>query len=248
MDEFDQSGWNGTVVTELREVHPGHMWQYVEIEGAELILTSAFQALPLNERANLVNLLNVFINRAGSPRDYRMGRKIENGREGTVCTFGDDHVIKILSLNFIDDYGIDFPTRMLNMAILRDYAQTELPEWIDVVEDYLYFNNGRFNFTVMPRVGNGVTIYDLWNHLSVTGLGDTYISEFIRRDFPVFDSYQMERLLIQFGSLKTMLGPIKGRSYEELPTIQDFEKSNIIVEPLIEAIDGYSYKLWIIDQ
>lgn len=248
MNEFDLIGWNGTVVTELREVHPGHFWQYVEIEGAELIFTGAFQVLPIDERTHILNLLNVFVNRAGSPRDYRMGRRIENGTEGKVSTFGDDHVIKILNYVTNDYDGIEYPTRMLNMSLLSEYVRSNLPGWVDVVEDYLYFNNGKINFTVMPRVGNGVSIYDLGKYHCGFSMKDTYIEEYIRRDFPGFDVYHMGEILDQFDSIKGMLSELLDPSYDELPTMQDYKKSNVLVTPLVDPIDGHNFKLWIIDQ
>lgn len=248
MDEFDLSGWNGNVVTEHREVSPGYMWQYVELKGAEMIFTGAFQALPVDERTHILTMLNVFINRGGSPKEYRMGRKIENGIEGRVCTFGDDHVIKILDYVAYDYDGIEYPTRMLNMSLLSDYVRSRLPGWVDVVEDYLYFNNGKISFTVMPRVGNGVSIYDLGKYHCGYSMRDTYVEEFIRRDFPGFDVYHMDELLDQFDSIKGMLGTLLDRSYDKLPTMQDYKKSNVLVTPLQEPIDGHNFKLWIIDQ
>jgi hypothetical protein len=236
----------GLTLIESGEVYPCHIWDYYDMDGSDLITTSAFKSLPISERLDVFAKLNIFFNQTDDPSKYGMGTRIESGNEAIIFTFGPSQVIKLFKSG--NHEYLDYPTRMLNNVALQEHVHTHLPGWVGVVPDYLYFNGDGIDFSILPRIGNGITIYDLRKRVSGAGGRSTFIGDSIDQDFPYLDRHHLNVLLEQFDRTKKMLKPIVDRDYDEIPTVQDFGMSNVLVTPLQKPIDCYPFKLWIIDQ
>ncbi len=240
--------YSGLVLNDYREVYPDHFWRYFELDGADLILTDAFQALPPSEKTDIFTLLNTFRDRRNTTRTMSgIGKYIERGVEGHVFSFGEGYVIKVMH-DYEDLQEVDFPTRMLNMSMLSDYVHTYLPGWVEVVENYLYLNIGNISYTVMPRVGNGITLHDLHMYIKGFPLRQPEIMKNIRRDFPGFNQNDWDLLSEQLSRFEEWTDHLMISREYVVPSFHDFKTGNIIVTPLDEMIDGYPYKLWSIDQ
>lgn len=237
------------------EAYPGHTWTRVNIaDGGTLTLTDEFEQLQADTRAYILDQLFTFREfRAQTNGRQHLGEVLNSGKEGTVFTLGDNYVIKVMIPN-AHAQDEDYHIRMLNMALLRKMvAQShDFPEWVEVVENYLcLIDLDETKYTVMPRIGNGVTMDDLLGHALNLGQKSNRIEASIKRNFPRFSIEKFESLVDQLSYIirvfdtKLIIGFPAAQS---LPYLDDLGLNNVIVTPVDESVIGYPYKLWVIDQ
>ena len=247
-DQYYYPGaYSGLVGNYYTEVSQGRYWRRFELDGADLILTDAFQDLPPADKTDIFTRLNIYRNRKNvTPEAYGIGEHIGEGFEGVVLSFGETFVLKVMhGSRMLEDF--DYTTRMLNMSALREHFQNHLPRWLGVVEDYLCLNDWKFIYCVKPRIGNGITVGDLHRYIKGYNLSQGRL-EAIGNDFPGFNLNDWEVIDEQVGYFERWVEHLTERRDFGIPSILDFKGDNIIVTLLTENKDSYPYKLWLIDQ
>lgn len=182
-------------------------------------------------------------------REDILGDFIGGYTEGSVFSLGKRFVIKIAS-HPITLKGKDPEERFVHTALFRKYVLPELPEWADIVGNIIRFNERGTLYTIMPRVGNCVSLLHLDNYLSsyYKHRNPGGINEAIARDYPDLDRGILGIIKDPYEYLKTLVSYSAARTMPGRTGLIDTNFGIFIVEPLQQSVGGYYYRLSIIDQ
>lgn len=221
---------------------PGNVWGYVGFEdGSQLILPSEFLTLPNPSQQEMIDLLN-------GARRGEFGDYIEGHIEGEVYSLGSDLVVKVtdypLTLKGKSPYE-----RLVHTSRLRQYILPELPEWADIVGNFLCFVDvDETRYTIMPKIGEGITLATLQDYyLSRENRNTARVNGIIRDTYHGFGYDEYTLVYYQYQKLGKLIREAAEIWMPGEVSLTDYKYANVIVEPSPRSA-GYLFKLSIIDQ
>jgi hypothetical protein len=134
------------------------------------------------------------------------------------------------------------------MQLLKRIADSSLPDWIDVPEQYGVYKGPRMSiqYQAMEQIDSGITITMLYRYgLECFQQQNAVIS----REFGELAKDEVDEVMESYEESRDLLNKAV-RQLGQLPceVMIDYGCGNVIVERLAEPIDGKRHKLWIIDQ
>jgi len=244
----------GLLPNRVVEVFPGVHWRRFALgDTAEMTMTEDFLGLAAAQRKEIVTLLKGFrTNQWLSSNPPEGTNIIRSGGEGDVYALGENLVIKVVAREIERGFMRSPYGRLLYVSFLRKFVLPSMPDWVDVVPVCLQLkDNIGYKYSVMPKIGEGVTVQEMMNvFYPLYGLPVDESSKFrIRNAFPQLEKEAFtEEIMPQFRLLSQTLDDFLTTRFPHVPP-GDFQFANVIVTPLDEMTeDGYRFKLTIIDQ
>jgi hypothetical protein len=227
----------------------GAKWKMFELpQGGHVVVTSRGQEL-VAMAPEFLKVLREYKQAASKHLENRVRSYLAHGGNSTVYEVGEYKIVVKEQHS-----GQSLMSSMERMDLLQYIIQKyHLPRWIDLPDHYALIESPHLDhqYLIIQKVDAGLTVADLENFPQIRPEKLALVNKM----FPGLNEQAVKQVIEQVTEARKLLeGAIKKAEQEETEInfpnslLNDWQTSNILVEPLKTPIGGKKFKLTIIDQ